>query len=144
MADKTVVTSPGPSHFIVVSEDGPSTHPKQHSTYVKAADEAARLAKLYPGKVFRVYWAGAEVVAKQTSVKGFEYWNVYRGLIGRPETGPFGYQTEEAAKRAAMGSTGYLSTVAIPKEVSGPPEVTASVKDFWAQFQHDSNQDIPF
>lgn len=43
------------AHYIIVSDEGTSTKPKQHATLVEAEVELLRLTKLKPGITFRLY-----------------------------------------------------------------------------------------
>jgi hypothetical protein len=48
------MAQPSP-YYIIVSDEGPSTHPKKHSSYGEAETEARRLSALKPGINFGIY-----------------------------------------------------------------------------------------
>ena len=93
LKEKTVPTpiaqQPNQSpYWIIVSDDGPSTHPARHGSKTLAKAEALRLTEKYPGKTFTVFEAKTSYLTPRSDTKKTEYveQNYYRWSFG------YGYQ----------------------------------------------------
>ena len=127
--------SPGEKpYWIIVSNEGPSTHPKQHTTFEEAQAESIRLAKLHPGLEFGVFKYVGKTTATPTTTKvtkwaawynncgnGFPVLNEdYGKKRGPSEYEAALYDSREEALRAADLFTRPIG--AFPFEIEVPAE----------------------
>jgi len=102
---------PNEPYWIIVSEEGPSTHPKRHATFEAAKTESIRLAKLHPELKFDVYeYAGTTTAtpAKRTVTKWVTIFEDFSGTLGYRMVGtdyldkkPTLFDTKEEAENPA-------------------------------------------
>lgn len=128
-------------YFIVVSDEGPASSPKQHPDFASAYEESLRLAKLHPNVKFGVFEYKGHAVGSKPKKTKTEWFFVYKS--GRLLSQFYG--TEERARQMSLDGAGKVSELVLggpyPVETEVPAETTVRFKkpQFWPCYPSQNN-----
>jgi hypothetical protein len=114
-------------YFIVVSDEGPASSPKQHPDFASAYDESLRLAKLHPNVKFGVFEYKGHAIGSKPKKTTTRWINVYNKML------PVWHNTKESAKDGCSFGKGKTDPDLIgtyPVETEVPSETTVRFNTF--------------
>jgi len=120
---------PESTYWIIVSDEGPSTHPKRHSTFESAKTESIRLAKLRPDLKFGVFESvgvASATPAKKTVTKWMRILKRADGAI-IPGADFFDTKEESETGRSAYPGLYHGKSVPVLVEIDVDQSVTFDI-----------------